>query len=170
MATTYTLIENITLATSAASITFSAIPDTFDDLLIKYSARTTASAPYAGFNLTMNATRTTSLCRLLGYGSTSSDTNVGNGQGEAGFVTGATATLLTFANNEIYIPNYLSSNQKSYSVDSAPEINSGSGWILALLAGLTNMTSAITSITISDTSPANISSDSTFSLYGISNS
>jgi hypothetical protein len=171
MANTIELIASSTASGSGTSITFSSIPATYTDLCIKYSARSTVAASLTGYNLTMNSTRTTSLIRLLGEsGGASSSTNVGNGQGEAGFVPAANATASTFCNNEIYIPNYLSSNQKSYSVDSVTENNASGGYIHGLLAGLTNMTSAITSITISDTSTGNIAANSTFYLYGVKNS
>jgi hypothetical protein len=38
MANTYTLIASNTLGASAASVTFSAIPSTYTDLVVRYSA------------------------------------------------------------------------------------------------------------------------------------
>jgi hypothetical protein len=39
MANTYTLIESQVLGSSAASVTFSAIPATYTDLVLKFSSR-----------------------------------------------------------------------------------------------------------------------------------
>lgn len=171
MANTFELIASATASGSTTSISFTAIPDKWTDLVIKYSARSSVASHITGFGLTMNSTRTTSLMRLFGYNANPySDTNVGNGQGEAGFVNGASSTSSTFTNNEIYIPNYLGSQQKTYSVDSVVENNNSTEYILGFLGGLTNMTTAITSITISDNSGGNIEGNSNFYLYGVKTS
>jgi len=70
MANTYTLINSNVLASSAASVTFSAIPATFTDLVIRASIRTDRAAVedwlYIKFNgLTTNRSYT----RLTGSGS-----------------------------------------------------------------------------------------------------
>jgi hypothetical protein len=55
----------------------------------------------------------------------------------------ATATANTFGNTEFYIPNYTSSNYKSFSVDGVTENNATAAF--ALYAGLWSNTAAITS-------------------------
>jgi len=78
----------------------------------------------------------------------------------------------TFGNSSIYIPNYTSSNYKSYSVEGAVEANgtSSSGVQgLAMTAGLWSNTAAITRIDLG-AEVGNFVSPSTFYLYGIKNS
>jgi hypothetical protein len=77
-------------------------------------------------------------------------------------------TASTFANNEVTIPNYTSSNFKSYSVDSVTENNATQAYAI-FVAGLWSNTAAITSITLG-LSSANFVQYSTAYLYGIKNS
>jgi hypothetical protein len=86
-----------------------------------------------------------------------------------GAITASTNTSNTFANLETYVPNYLSSNQKSISLDGVGESNTTSDNWLNFVAGLWNGTSAITSIGLTcDT--GNFVQYSTATLYGIKNS
>lgn len=169
MPANYVLLATQTVGASAASVTFSNIPQTgYTDLKIVYSARSTVASNLTGFGLAFNGTRTSTLKRLFANDGTAyGDSNVGNGQGEAGFATGASSTASTFGNTEIYIPNYTGSQQKVYSVDSVTEKNSTTGYITGMFAGQNTITAAITSITISDNSGGNIDAGSTFYLYGL---
>ena len=172
MATTMTLIAKQTIGSAGVtSITFSNIPQTYTDLKIVSSARGSTSNVLQSVNLTFNSSRTTNMTRLYVYGSTiASDTSVGNGQGEAGFIPGATATASIFSNNEIYIPNYRSTASKSYSDDSVVENNSSSDFLIFMTSGLnTSVTTAITSITL-DSNAGDFVEFSTIYLYGISSS
>ena len=55
MAKSYTLIQAQTLTSSAASVTFSNIPQNFTDLVIKVSGRSNRAAAHdAAINLTFN--------------------------------------------------------------------------------------------------------------------
>jgi hypothetical protein len=57
-------------------------------------------------------------------------------------------TANTFANVEVYIPNYTSTNQKSVSADAVSEQNATTAY-MALTAQLwSNLTTAITSISV----------------------
>jgi hypothetical protein len=68
MANTYTLIESQVLGSSAASVTFSAIPATYTDLVLRVSARTDADDTSL---ITFNGTTTGySITRLNGNGAT----------------------------------------------------------------------------------------------------
>ncbi len=71
----------------------------------------------------------------------------------------------TFANGEIYIPNYTASVNKSVSIDSVTENNATSA-IAALDAGLWANTAAITSINLNGNN-GNFVQYSTAYLYGI---
>jgi hypothetical protein len=166
VATTFVKISTVTVGSGgAANITFSSIPQTYTDLKIVLSARNTAND---------NA------CTVLFNGSSSDFTNkilFGNGSSPASntpntnylcYLNFSTETASVFANSEAYIPNYTSSNFKSYSSDSAQENNSTTSYQI-LLAGLWSNTAAITSITL-DPSSGDFAEYSTATLYGIKSS
>jgi hypothetical protein len=167
MANTYKLIEAKTLGSTAASVTFSSIPGTYTDLLVKISARGTQSAINQSYQMTFNGSSTTGLSmkRLYGTGAAASSDSTSNIE-----ANGSTATSNTFSNEEIYIPNYLSSNAKSFSIDGVVENNATTAYQL-LYAGLWNPSTqaAITSIVFTGLTGSFVA-DSTFYLYGIKNS
>ncbi len=74
MPNTYELIKGETLASSAASYTFSAIPSTYTDLVVRVSARGDAggSSNYYTIVLNANTGNVYSSTRVFGNGSTAS--------------------------------------------------------------------------------------------------
>ena len=164
MPNNYVLLETIALTQSAASVTFDNLPTSgYTDLKIVVSARTTlGSSVVDGLGITFNTGGTYSVRRLYGTGSAAaSDTT-----NSAPFTTASTATASTFGNAEIYIPNYRSSNAKSFSVDGVSENNATAAYA-GLMAGLWSGTAAITSIVLASPGSASFVADSTFSLYGV---
>ena len=149
----------------ATSIDFVNIPQTYTDLCIKLSIRSSQTGAIADYG------------KVLFNGNTSSylyKDVYGNGASATG--TGATTTLLmtyqanagtanTFGNNEIYIPNYSGSSNKSFSIDSVVENNATTGYD-TLTAGLWSNTSPINSISISPASGTWLQYSSA-TLYGI---
>ena len=169
---TYTQIGSAVTVGSggAASIDFSAIPSTYTDLVVILSARSSRSNTTDTVFLKFNNTNTTyTTRRLYGLGSTAgSDTgSAGNGIDIAS-IDAATSTSSTFNNQQIYIPNYAGSTQKSVSSDSVSENNSSTGNFLNLTAGLWNGTSAINQITLTP-DVGSFVQYSTAYLYGVSN-
>jgi hypothetical protein len=172
MPTTFTQIGSaVTVgAGGASSIDFTSIPSTYTDLVVILSARSSRSNTTDTVFLKFNNTNTTyTTRRLYGLGSTTgSDTgSVGNGIDIAS-ITAATSTASTFSNQQIYIPNYAGSTQKSVSSDSISENNSSTGNFLNLTAGLWNGTSAINQITLTP-DVGSFVQYSTAYLYGVSN-
>jgi hypothetical protein len=167
MADNYVLLERTELNASAASVTFANIPQTgYTDLKIVMSTRLD-SASGANFNyITFNGVTTGYSVRTLeGSGSSASSANASTRN--AGLDQGTSFTSNTFSNTEIYIPNYNSANNKSYSVETVTENNATSAF-MEMVAGLWSNTAAITSIQITpDTGGRNYVANSTFSLYGI---
>ena len=168
MADTYVLLQKITVgAAGAASITFSNIPQTgYTDLVVKWSGRDTqagATANDCAINFNGSGTSFTGR-RLYGNGTSALSDTVAP---YAGSDTAAGATASTFSNNEIYIPNYAGSTNKSFSLDSVTE-RSGTEAYQLLYAGLWSNTAAITSINILAPSAQSFVQYSTFSLYGVS--
>ena len=157
----FTLIETKTLASAAASIEFTEIPQDGTDLVAVISARnsTTQSVGLISFN--GNTTGRT-FRYLLGSGTGASS---GDYSGY-GFTTAPSSyTANTFSNSKVYIPNYTGSAHKSYSLDDVTENNATSAFML-IGAGLWSNTSAITSVTFTALS-GNLVAGSTISLYKI---
>jgi hypothetical protein len=165
MANTYTLIASNTVGSGgAANIQFTSIPQTYTDLLIKISGR--ANDTGTNLVLTLNATSTISSIALRGYGSGyTSDTST---TAVLRMVEPSNFTASTFASAEIYIPNYTSSNNKSWSADGVIE-NNDTDSAQALIAGLTSIAVAITSITLAPITGSFVQYSTAY-LYGISNS
>lgn len=167
MATTHYLIGRVTVGSGgAASIDFSSIPQTYTDLVLKVSGRMSNYIQIAGvlgfaFNGgSVNASLTTR--EIVGTGS-----GVGSSTTEWPVINGGSSTSNVFNNAEIYIPNYTSSNYKSFSVGSVIENNATTSY-QRMNAFLWSNTAAISRITISGS--GNFDQYSTISLYGVSSS
>ena len=168
MPSTYTLISSNVLTSSAASVTFSAIPSTYTDLVLRVSARSTVNNQYIRIAFNGNPTATTRI--IYGDGaSASSYTGTGAYLETSGNNT-STSTANSFGSLEVYIPNYTSTVNKPASVFSATENNSANTAVfIEARAGLIQNTVAIDSMTITPAS-TNFASGSSFYLYGIKNS
>jgi hypothetical protein len=165
MADTYTLIQSVAVGSGgAASIEFGSIPQTYTDLKIVISARSTGAG--SQILLSFNGSTASFTSRyLFGDGSTVTSGTLAR---YAGAFPLSTFTASVFGNSEIYIPNYTGSSNKSYSADSVTE-NNATGSYLTMVAGLWSATSAITSVTLTPDS-VNFAQYSSASLYGIKNS
>ena len=172
---TYTLIASNTLSSSAASVTFSSIPNTYTDLVLKYSARQTGTSDVQdsiqiGVNGAPSGT-SFSTTRLRGNGSAASSNRSSNSSNynlEQGATAGGNVAN-TFAQGEIYIPSYTASQNKPASSFTAHEDNASLAYLRAN-ASLWRSTSAITSLVLQLESGQNFISGSSFFLYGIKNS
>ena len=168
MANTFELISSYTATGSVANISFTSIPATFTDLVLKMSLRssvTDSSDPY-DLVFTLNATSTITSKVLRGNGSVVSSNSITDRILRAGPVP-SNWTANTFSNGEIYIPNYAGSNYKSWSSDAVTE-NNATNADMSIVAGLTSIAAAITSITIAGAA-GNLVEHSTAYLYGVSN-
>ena len=172
MPTTYEAIATVTVGSGgAANIEFTSIPATFTDLAIKYSLRGDAGAISRSVYVTFNNNTSSYSDRYLqGDGSSaSSGTNSGGTtKFYAGECTASTATSSTFGNQELYIPNYAGSSNKSISIDAVAETNATTQY-MSLVASLWSNSAAITSIKLVP-GTGNFVQHSTATLYGIKNS
>jgi hypothetical protein len=170
---TYTLISSNVLTSSAASVTFSSIPATYTDLVVRISARTDRAATSDSIKMTINSDNITiySFTRLRGDGtSATSNRNTGNTYVSVENTDGNTATSNTFDSTEIYIPSYLSTANKPISSVIMREDNSTAATTYnSLQAHLYTNTTAITSLVFAPSTGPNWVSGSSFYLYGISN-
>ncbi len=161
-------LQTVTVGSGgAASIDFTSIPQTYTDLKIVFSLRSTNAVVNQQATVKFNTSSTGFTSRYM-YGNAPggnvpSATNAYYG----GNISGASATANVFSNIELYIPNYTSSNNKSFSVDSVQEDNSTSGFPF-LVAGLWSNTDAINAVSILGTT-GNLAQYSTATLYGVKN-
>ena len=166
---TMTLIASNTVGSGgASSVTFSSIPQTYTDLILKFSLRygdySSWNYAYIQLNSTAGAIKT-----ISGNGSSAGSSNITTNL-RIDFVPGTGQTSNTFSNAELYIPNYTTSNAKSVSLDYVSENNATAAYS-ELGAGLfSTVTSAVTSISLLVDGSWNFAQYSTAYLYGISNS
>jgi uncharacterized protein YaiE (UPF0345 family) len=165
----YVLISEQTVSQSVTSVTFSNIPQTgYTDLKVVWSARGTdnTSYNYITFNSGVGSGR-------LMYAETSGSTVASFTQTVIQPIssqTYPTVTANTFANCEMYIPNYsVAGVVKSVSVDGVTGSAASSG-VLGMHTYITATTNAITTITIKQggsTDTGTFLPGSTFYIYGI---
>lgn len=158
---TYEKIQHIELTGSQASIDFTSIPQTYTDLVIKTSLRDTGGGNIASYISFNGSTANFSGRYLYGDGASVSSGTLGRYIGSLK----DNATANTLNSTEIYIPNYTSSNNKSFSVDNVTE-NNGTNADQNIIAGLWSNTAAITSISLSPAS-GSFRAGSSATLYGI---
>jgi hypothetical protein len=173
MAPTYELIASNTLTTDTASVTFSAIPATYTDLLVKCSVRLSDNGiSVASFYVYANGVTTGGLysnTRIQAEGSSVSSGRVSNSNvGLAVTTTQDGATSNTFGSAEIYLPNYTVSSNKAFSVNNVAENNSSTVNLVGARAVLWRSTNTISSLQFS--ADSTFMTGSSFFLYGIKNS
>ena len=169
-----TLISSQTLGGTTASVTFSSIPSTYNDLKLVVSARGDAAAYPVAINLKLNSDTATnySYTNLLGNSSAASSTRASSQTVDAiPNVDGASATASTFGSWEIYIPNYNSTGSKPFFGIDVVETNDATAAHAEIQANahLYRGASGISSITLTPSS-GNFVQYSDFYLYGIKNS
>jgi hypothetical protein len=175
------LIQTVTLGSAAASITFSSIPATYDDLVVVLSARSsdstvTFAGGYDPFLYRVNSTTSGYSSRALnGIGNaTDSDTDSTRTSSAAGGTWGrmsqwginnANNTSNTFSSISVYIPNYKSSAAKSISTDFVTE-NNATNAFQSISAQLWNNTAAVDTVSFA-LGVGSFVANSSASLYGI---
>ena len=172
MPATYTLISSNVLTTSAASVTFSAIPATYTDLVLRISARKDGGGNT--FKVQFNSDTATNYSNTVLTGNSSAASSTRNTSQVYVRVFGAnesTFTANSFGSSEVYIPSYTVSQNKPIGNFGVSENNSAAAdaAFINATAGLWQNTAAITSIVITDPAAGNFVSGSSFYLYGISN-
>jgi hypothetical protein len=175
MPATYQLISSNTLSSSAASVTFSSIPATFTDLVVRITARSDRTANSSNLGIRLNAATTnysdTNLIKTQSGTAASNRQVIGDLTYQyLGVVPAASATSSTFGSAEFYLPSYTASQNKPASTFSVFENNDTNVSEINAQANLYSSTTAITSIEIRESTSGNFVSGSSFFLYGIKNS
>ena len=171
---TYTLIESQVLGSSAASVTFSAIPATYTDLVLRVSARSSSVADADAIRYRFNSDTTSnySFTVLQGLGTSAASSRESNYTFNGRYfyaAVGGTSTSDTFGNGELYIPSYTANQYKPIS-EFGVEENNATTANMNVGASLWRNTAAINTIYLYLQSAANFVTDSSFYLYGIKNS
>jgi hypothetical protein len=173
---TYTLIQPAVVVglLGATDITFSAIPSTYTDLVLKVSARTSAipGAPDDGLFLQINSITSGYSNRTVygigsGTGLSASNSYGITSKTYVSAINTANSTANTFSNNEIYIPNYAGSTNKSISIDGVIE-NNATGALANLTAAFLSNTAAVSSISLTPNAGVFVQYSTAY-LYGVSN-
>lgn len=167
MANTMKVLSTVTVgAGGAATISFTDIPQTYTDLVIKLSSR--AASATNNYKLTVNDGDGTSISLYGGSGIQSSFT--------ATSLTGLTITsgftANYYSNGEWYIPNYASNtNSKSLQADEVQENNSASSGstYMYLTSGVVANIAPITKLTLTPNGGISFAQHTTATLYGIFN-
>jgi hypothetical protein len=165
MANTFNKIQTVTVGSGgAATIEFTSIPQTYTDLKVLISARSTnADLDDHLFVKPNNSALNMTQLWMRGNGSASStSTNVRFA------IPGATSTASVFGNTEFYFPNYTSAANKDFQGTTVQETNGTEAYVY-FCSFLWSDTSAITSLVL-DLSNGNFAEHSTATLYGIKSS
>jgi hypothetical protein len=168
MANTFELISAVTVgAGGATTVTFSSIPSTYTDLVLKMSVR---SSHTGGVELWINPNGSSAngtAKALQGNGAAAASYNSSRFE-TFGYVNWSTTTANTFSSVDSYIPNYAGSSNKSMSSDGVSEDNSTTAYAM-LEAALWSNTAAITSLDIVLATGKTFVQYSSFYLYGVKN-
>ena len=166
MANTFSKIASVSVGLLGAStVDFTSIPQTYTDLVLKFSNRASGASAGTGFLLTFNGSSSNYSRRII-FGeagltgsNTASDASVG-------VLNGSPETSNSFASAEIYIPNYTGSSLKSRASESVMAGNVSGGIYLIFYGSLWADTSAITSMTLTPNAGSWVQY-TTATLYGI---
>lgn len=157
---TMKILSSVTVGSGGTNtITFSSIPQTYTDLLVKASLR--GSSTTTTFAIQLNGSTVTSVMRLYGTGS-----GVASDSFNEHYINPSDFTASTFGNTEIYLPSYTSSTLKTYIVTSVGENNQTQSYLN--FGSNTISTGSVSSLSLIRTN-GNFVEHSTAYLYGISN-
>jgi hypothetical protein len=177
MANTYFAVAKQVLASPSSSVTFSSIPQTYNDLIIRVSAHSTYGSTLDYLVTRLNGDSSSNYTMLQFYGN---DPSVG----AAALYTGGSTYMpniqiptdgintLYFNTMELYLPKYTAASQKQFRVwnsSPAPTSTSTATQISAMGHYYTG-TSAISSISFAPLNGSNFGTGSSFYIYGINNS
>jgi hypothetical protein len=171
MAYTYSKLASTTVgAGGVATITLSNIPQNYTDIKVVLSARsTTSNTGYGrlGLYIAINGSSTSFTgVDALGFGSNGTGTTTYSTT-RCGWINANDATANTFSSTDIYIPNYSTSVNKSFSCDFATENNVAGELVGGFSQNLWLNPTAISSLTFSIESGYSFSQYTTVTLYGI---
>ena len=153
-------------AGGSSTITFTNIPQTYDDLLVAVSARCSSAGNNGALLVSVNGDNAYSNGAsrwIQGNGSAGSSSSATFAV--SGIINGAGSTANTFSNGSFYISNYTLTSQKAISQEWVTEENASQAF-QRVTAGVSTIAQAITSLSLITDNP-NFVQYSSASLYGI---
>lgn len=163
---TMTLISTTTVGSGgAANITISSIPQTYTDIYLVVSGRSTRNGEDQ-IQIAFNGSSSGYTQRSL-YASGSSAASLSGTSLWANAICDASQTANTFSNGDFYIANYTSSLNKTVSMNSISANNASSSSYRFITAGIWANSSAINSFVLTCLNGGNFVENSSVSLYGI---
>ena len=169
---TMTLISSQVLGSTASTVTFSSIPQTYSNLKLVSSSRADGGGSNDAIEMQFNSDTTTNYSwtyLISSSGSASSGRTSNNPYFGQIIIDGSASTSNVFGSADIYISNYTLSSTKQLISFSTQENNSATAASIWLIAQYYRGTSPITSITLIANGD-NFIANSSFYLYGIKNS
>lgn len=172
MANTYELIASSVLSATATTVTFSSIPQTYTDLVLKTTVRSEYASAQSRYRIYANTLSTTSAynyASLVSSGATVNQENAFSGQFWYSMESpAATSTANTFDSNEWYFADYSATTFYKNALNYESSISTNQYQYVA--ASLLMNSAAITTLYVVMGNSANFSVGSTFYLYGIKKS
>jgi hypothetical protein len=165
MAAALVPLQNITLSTATASVTFGSIPATMRDLVLICHGRSNRSATTDIYKMLINGS-TTGYSRVVAYGTGSSassysDASLSDLRPYA--LTGASATSGVYGFVKTQIMDYSATDKHKTILNN----EDATGAELSMSAYRWANTAAVTSISIAPLLGTTLSAGSTFALYGV---
>lgn len=166
----YTLISTQTLNSNVTTVTFSSIPQTYTDLVLVTSARSTLAASVGSSTyMSLNGSSANfAHRRFYGNGSAAYANVDGVSSAYSNDINGQGTNTYNFSNSKLTFYNYTSANYKPYTIDTAVENSNSTAAYTMLTSGIWSNTAAITSISFASEGSSSFQIGSTFSLYGVS--
>lgn len=166
--TTFDSIATVTASGSTSFMTFTSISQSYTDLFLVISARSSTGANNDGFGIQVNASGSIySDLYLRGDGaSTFTGRNTNSNGVLLGSVPAASATSNIFGASVVHIPNYTSTSMWKSVLAKTGFDRNGAG-LVEWTTGVARTTSAITRLDVFMSSGANVAANSTATLYGI---
>lgn len=173
MAATHNLIQTYRLSSAQSTITFSSIPQTYTDLKIYVSARSTLTGSVRRYiDCNINGISTGNYyIRSIAYGTTNTITDTDPTNSNWSVQSAADAAADTFGQGEYYFTNYTNTtNHKAgqFTGGTVPAVNTDH--MVGIWGAYRTSNSAITSISFVSGDGGNFAANTVFSLYGIKNS
>jgi hypothetical protein len=174
MPNTYTLISSNILSTTSSSVTFSSIPATYTDIVLRFSTRSNTGSVQDYPEVYVNGVTSGYSRTALNIGASSAELSSFRNTNRSGmqyYSNAGNSTTSTFTSGEYYFPNYANGSTKVISSYTTQPGNytSGNNTSTMVQAFLTNSTSAISSLTVVNYNGSFVAGSS-FYLYGIKKS
>lgn len=174
MATGFSFIASQVLSGSASTVTFSSIPQTYTDIVVRGIMRGTGTGTNSAWSCYIQfdsgTTFYTQTQALASGTALSTTTSSAIDSFFTQFFPGSTGTTNLFGTVEFYIPSYTKTSARQIATTHASESVTGGGANNFIGAGRYTGTSAISSITLFNDSGNSFAAGSAFYLYGIKNS